>query len=188
MNVYGLPTSLTVSGVDYSIRSDFRAALDILIAFSDDELEDNEKAYILLYILYEDFEKIPENSLQEAIDKGSEFLDAGYKDDGRKHPKTVDWKQDAALIIPSINKVAHTEIRSLDYMHWWTFFAYYMEIGDGLFSSVVNIRQKMQKKETLEKYEQKFYKENRHLIDFENKSQLSDTEREELRKLFGFKK
>ena len=32
--MYELPTSLNVCGVEYAIRSDYRAALDVLSAFS----------------------------------------------------------------------------------------------------------------------------------------------------------
>lgn len=50
-----LPKSLEVNGVEYAIRTDFRDILKILCAFSDPELENEEKIYVCLFILYEDF-------------------------------------------------------------------------------------------------------------------------------------
>jgi hypothetical protein len=188
MSAYELPTSINVMGVDYAIRSDFRAILDVLIALNDKDLDDNEKAAVLLQIVFVDWEKIPRNHLQDAINKAVKFIDCNCKSTGKPQPKMVDWEQDANLIIPAINKVAHTEIRAVEYLHWWTFFSYYMEIGEGLFSNVIHIRQKKTKGEKLEKWEQRFYKENKSLIDFEKTEVRSDEEKEMLRDYFGYKK
>lgn len=187
MNAYELPTSLIVGGVGYSIRSDFRAIIDVLIALNDNELDEHDKAIVMLKIMYEEWDKIPTECIEEALNKASEFIDCGQKNDGKKHPKTVDWEQDANIIIPAVNKVAHTEIRAVPYMHWWTFLSYYMEIGESLFSSVINIRLKKSKGKKLEKYEQEFYKENKSIIDFERKEKRSDEEKTELRQLLGLK-
>ena len=51
-----LPRSLEVNGKFYRIRSDFRDVLKIVIAFGDPDLEDKEKAYICLFILFKDFD------------------------------------------------------------------------------------------------------------------------------------
>lgn len=57
MTVWELPTSLEIGGVGFSIRTDFRAILDILAAYSDPDLEEQDKVMICLAILYKDFEK-----------------------------------------------------------------------------------------------------------------------------------
>lgn len=49
---WSLPYSLSVNGVNYEIREDFRAILDILSAFADEELSDPEKTQAMLEILY----------------------------------------------------------------------------------------------------------------------------------------
>ena len=107
--------------------------------------------------------------MNEASKKAVEFIDCGQKDDGKPSPKTIDWEQDAGLIIPAINNVAKKEIRAIKYMHWWTFVAYFTEIKEGTLSNVLSIRQKKQKGKPLEKWEKEFYKENKHLIDFQKK-------------------
>lgn len=188
MSAYELPTSLNVRGVDYAIRSDFRAILDVLIALNDKDLDDNDKAIVLLQIVFVEWQKIPKDCMQEAINKAVKFIDCNCKSDGKTRPKMVDWEQDSNLIIPAINKVAHTEIRAVEYLHWWTFFSYYMEIGEGLFSNVISIRQKKAKGKKLEKWEQEFYRENKAIIDFERAEERNEEEKQLLRDYFGYKK
>lgn len=183
MNAYGIPTSLTVGGVGYAIRTDYRAVIDILIAQADPELDQGSRTLVMLQILYEDWKNIPPEHLQEAIDKAVDFIDCGQKESGKKSPRLMDWEQDAFLIIPAVNKAAHTEIRALPYMHWWTFFSYFMETGESLFSSVVHIRQKRAKNKKLEKWEEEYYRENKDLIDLHAKlTEEEQKEKEEIEK------
>ena len=165
MNGYSLPTTVEVGGKEYDIRTDFRAILDVLASQRDPDLDSQTKAVVLLKIMYPQWRTIPQGDLQEAIEKAIEFIDCGVEDDGKQKPQLVDWEQDATMIVSAINKVAHTEVRQLQYLHWWTFFSYYMEIGESLFSQVVNIRSKKAKHKKLEKYEQEFYRENKKLVD-----------------------
>ena len=64
----------------------------------------------------------------------------------------MDWEQDSAVIIPAVNKVLGKEIRSMPYCHWWTFLGAYMEIGDGVYQQILQIRQKKLKGKKLEKW------------------------------------
>lgn len=193
-SAWEFPTSLNIGGVEYEIRTDYRAVLDVLAALNDPELTDSDpqmtsymQSRVILEIMFPQFDDIPVEHLQEALDKVVEFIDMGISDD-RKKPKTMDWEQDAPIIIPSINKVLNCEIRAQKYIHWWTFLGAYMEIGEGLFSNIIHIRQKKAKGKKLEKWEQEFYKENKSLIDFKQKSQRSEEEKEMLRDYFGYKK
>ena len=193
-SAWEFPTSLNIGGVDYEIRTDYRAVLDLLPALNDPELEDEDKnvtAYmqsqVILQIMFPNCDEIPAEHIQDALDKVAEFIDMGISDESKK-PKTMDWEQDATIIIPAVNKVLNTEIRAVQYMHWWTFLGAYMEIGESLFSNVLHIRQKIAKNKKLEKWEQEFYKENKSLIDFKNTDQRSDEEKEALREYFGYGK
>lgn len=165
MSRWSLPKTLNVGGKDYPIRYQFGAVLDILSAYSDPDLEQDEKAEIMLTVLYPDLKEIPMEDIPEAISKGCEFIDCGQKDEGKPKPKVMDWNQDADLIIPAINNVAGMEIRANPELHWWTFWGYFMSIGDSLFSSVLHIRRKKKSGKKLEKWEQEFYQENKHLVD-----------------------
>ena len=176
MTAYELPASLNISGVDFSIRTDFRVIIDILIAMSAPELDEQAKAAVMLQILFEDWQSIPTEHLDEACQKASGFIDCGQSDDNPNHPKPrlMDWEQDGDMIIPAVNKVAHKEVRAVPYMHWWTFFGYFMESGECLFNTVVGIRSKKAKGERLDKWEKKFYQENKNIIDI--KTRLSEEE------------
>ena len=188
IDVWSLPQSICINGQECAIRSDFRAILDILSAYNDSQFNDQEKTMIMLKIFYKD--KIHIGCLREACDKAIEFIDYSFEDSKkRKAHKLMDWNQDAPILIPAINKVAGREIRSIPYLHWWTFMSLYMEIGEGLYSQVINIRNKKSKGKKLEKWDQEFYRDNKVLVDLKmKKNERSEEEKEELRELFGIKK
>ena len=81
------------------------------------------------------------------------------------HVKTFDWEQDEKMIFSGVNKVAGFEVRSEEYLHWWTFLGYFSEMGEGLFTVVTNIRCKRAKGKKLEKWEQDFYREHYSMIE-----------------------
>lgn len=193
-SAWEFPTSLNIGGIDYEIRTDYRAVLDLLTALNDNDLTDSDeqieaymKSRVILEIMFPQCDDIPAEHLQEALDKVVEFIDMGITEDSKK-PKTMDWEQDAPILIPAINKVLNCEIRAEKYIHWWTFLGAYMGIGESLFSNIVSIRQKKAKGKKLDKWEMEFYKENKSLIDFKQKDQRSDEEKEMLRDYFGYKK
>lgn len=189
MTAWDLPSSLCVGGQEWSIRTDFRAVLDILKYFNDPEYEEDEKWEICLDILYENFSDMPPELWEEAARKAIEFIDMGIKDDSKNQLKVMDWEQDAPLITSAINGVLRTEIRSPQPLHWWTFLGAYMEIRESLFSDILSIRHKKAKEKKLEKWEEEFYKENKSLIILKDrKSERSQEEQEALRKLFGIKR
>ena len=166
MNAYDLPTSLTIGGVGYPIRYNWRAVLDVLAACADPELDDRYKAYCMLTIMIPDFERIPEEHWEEACKKVSEFIDCGRPEDKTPKPQLISWEQDAGIIMPEINKVAGKEVRLEPDVHWWTFFGWFMSIGEGVFASVLNVRSKKASHKKLEKWEQEFYNANKAIIDF----------------------
>lgn len=164
-----LPTSLLLSdGKEHPIRWDFRSVLDLFEAMNDPNASDRERGYYLLVILYEDYEEIPEELWEDAVDKGLWFLNGGDAAVQEKGPRLMDWKQDFPIIIPSINRVAGTEVRLMKDLHWWTFLGYYMEIGgDCTFAQVVHIRDKLARGKRLDKQERDYYVKNRKMIDLE---------------------
>jgi len=102
--------------------------------------------------LFEDWQSIPPEHLTEACQKACEFIDCGQVDDSPNKPKPrlMDWEQDGDMIVPAVNKVTGKEIRAVPYIHWWTFFGYFMESGECLFNTVVGIRSKKAKGEKLD--------------------------------------
>lgn len=157
-----LPTSLTVRDKEYKIRTDFRDVLTVIEAFNDPELDNNERVYVCLFVIYEDFDSLPVDCYEDAFKVAIRFIDCGT-DTGEKKPspKTMDWEQDEQIIFPAVNHVAGTEVRALPYLHWWTFFGYFMEIQDGVFANVMNLRHKKATGKKLEKWEREFWQANK---------------------------
>ena len=146
MSPYELSTSLRVGDVDYPIRTDFRDILYLLQIFQDPQYEPDERAAIALRVLYETWEDIPQEKYDEALEKAAAFIDGGLPGGkGPGGPRVMDWEQDAALILPAVNRILGAEARAVPYLHWWTFLGAYMEIGESLFSTVLDIRRKRAK-------------------------------------------
>ncbi len=166
MNYY-LPTTATIDGVEYEIRWDYRAALDICTALNDIDLDEYEKAEVALSIFYPQYSDMPSGHLQKALDFCLDFLACGEKDEKSKSGvKLMDWEQDFKFIAPAVNRVIGRDVRGNEPLHWWSFIGAYNEIGDCTFSHIVSIRDKKARGKKLEKEEQEWYKRNRDLIEF----------------------
>ena len=71
-------------------------------------------------------------------------------------------------------------------MHWWTFLSWFNAIGEGQLSTVVSIREKLQKGKKLDKWERDFYRENKQLVDMKKRYSTQElAEQERLKKLLG---
>lgn len=167
MSAWELPEAIEVNGAEHPIRTDFRAVLDLLAVLEDPELDDAERALIALEIFYDDFDEIHPTDYREACESLMWFVGGGDAPAKQQKRKLADWKQDAPIIIPAVNRVLGYECRSAEHVHWWTFLGAYMEVGDCLFAQVVAIRNKKSKGKKLEKHEEAFYRENRSLVDFQ---------------------
>ena len=95
------------------------------------------------------------------------FINCGEVEEYGKPDKKpiMNWNKDFPMLVAPINRVVGYDIRSVDYMHWWTFVSAYMEIGECTFQTVVGIRNKKQRGKKLEKWEEEFYNENRSKVD-----------------------
>lgn len=167
---YDLPKALTVGGVKYPIRWDYRAALDIFAAFNDPEIGDEEKIYTMLFILFPDFEVMPPEDIKEAAEKARWFLDGGEEEpENKKSPRLVDWEQDFTLISAPVNRILGKDIRAGRKLHWWSFLAAFYEIGDCTFAYVVRLRDMRARGKALSKEDRQWYNKNRHLVDFKTR-------------------
>lgn len=156
-----LPQTLVVNGKEHSIRTHFANVLEIISAFDDPELTESEKIYVCLYDLYEDFEDIPEDDFEAAFKAALNFIDMGMKPSDTQHPRTVYWELDEPILFSAINKVAGCEVRSLEYLHWWSFMGYFFEIGEGVYSTILSLRSKKSRGKQLEKWEREYWNANK---------------------------
>lgn len=164
MNIYELPTQLNAAGQLLHIRNngDWRMVIDVNIAITDPELDERERAIAALSIFY-DLPLDEIEDLQAAANAMLQFIAVDDKEDNAaKKPRLIDWEEDAGIIISGINGVLNREVRAEQYMHWWTFIAAYMAIGDSVLATVVSIRDKIARSKKLEKHERDFKRENPH--------------------------
>lgn len=168
--MFELPTTLTIADEEFGIRDDgdFRMTLDCFSALQDEELPKKNRLITAVVIFYDGFSLDnvfeyldTEEKWNDAIENMYNFFNCGQSTIGNNsNAKLIDWEQDNHLIASAINTVANTEIRSVDYMHWWTFMGHYISVGDSVLSTVVQIRSKMVKGKKLEKHEQEFKRNN----------------------------
>ena len=167
-----LPETLMVGGKDYPIQTDYRNVLQVLEAFQDPELTQEEKWIVAIYLLFEDFacdDDVLEAAqdgfdLGEAMKQISWFISAGQPEKQVLEQPTYNWTQDEQMIFSAVNKVAGQETRKLQYLHWWTFLGYFNEVGEGTFSFIVGIRHKLNKGKKLEKHEKEFLSHNKEIV------------------------
>jgi len=176
-----LPKSLSINGIDYNIRSDYRVALVILQALNDVDLTDYDKSVIIIECLYGQSANIPDEDIQEAIDKAGWFLNCGHEQEHHvASARVYDWEQDEQIIFSAINKVAGHEVRADEYMHWWTFMGLFNEIGEGTFQTIVSLRDKQNRHKKLEKWERDYIRKNPDIVKLKRKYSESEKAENEL--------
>lgn len=176
--MYELPTSITIKGRQYQITNDgdYRVILDCFKALSDNELSEDEQVLASLLIFYNEFtdlDDLPNDQdlINQLITEMCKFFNCGQDSVGAStSQQVIDWEGDDTIIFAAINNVSHTEIRSLPYCHWWTFMGYYLSIGESVLSTVVGIRDKLNKGKTLEKWEKEFKANNPQYFNWKKKT------------------
>ena len=133
MSGWKLPTSVTVCGQEFAIRSDYRAVLDAISALRDPELSPQEQTLACLEILYPDWKRLPD--LSAAAHAAMVFINCGKPVEAAvPKPALVDWDTDAAIMAPAVDKVLGYSCRRCAYLHWWEFIGAFGCIGDGQFA------------------------------------------------------
>ena len=166
--------------------------LDCFKALHDTELTEPERMYSTLIIFYEDINSIRDvnahaDILEKLISEMMRFFNGGEdeKEDKGKSYRLIDWEKDSNLICSAVNNVAKTEIRALEYLHWWTFLGYYMAIGESSLATIVGIRSKIAKNEKLEDYEKKFRNENPEYFNIDLRSREQQEAEDYVKELWG---
>ena len=152
-----LPQTLNINGRAYKIRSDYRDILQIIAAFGDKELSDEEKAYVCLKRLFIAMESIPKSDYQDAYEAAVTFIEC-HISDRKPSPKVVNW---------------------------WTFLGYFQSSDrEDIWGFILTIRQKRAKGKKLEKYEKDFLNANRDICEVEFREEKVTTE-DSLAKMFN---
>ena len=184
MNPWQLPRQVTLEGVDYPHRSDFREIIPILGVLGDEGKLPLLRWYMALELFYE--KPIPRQQEQAAMEYLSAFLTCG--EPAAPGPKLLDWQHDGSLIIGDVNVAAGRELRSEAYVHWWTFLSCFHGIGQGRLSTVVAIRDKLSRGQKLESWEQDYLQNNRKTVLLPTPETPADAaEKARLRQLLGIR-
>ena len=171
---YDLPTTIEIKGKEYPIteKGHFKVILDCFELLNDDEIPENLRAFDCLKIFFEDINsdedianKLGVDGYQEAVQKMFQFYNCNQLEVPQKSQppslNLVDWETDAQLICAAILEVAGVDIRSLPFLHWFTFMGYYMSINpNSAWGNIINIRYKKARGKKLEKHEREYIMNN----------------------------
>ena len=160
--MFSLPNSVSINGIEYRIRTDFRVILEIFVMLDDPDLKDADKTEALLRMFY--VERPPD--AEEAVRAFTDFVDPRHgSQDKKSSGRLLDWQQDFDLMVAPINHILGFECRAAEYLHWRTFLSAYLEIPpESVFARVLRIREKLRTGKKLEKYERTWYNKNRDLV------------------------
>lgn len=169
---YELPLAYIENGIEHKIRNscDYRVIFDVMDALDDVDLPMIDRLDCALFIFYEDYTKIKD--IEAATVYMYDVIRAGEAEQSSKPRKgaVIDWKKDFKMISPPVSRVLGYDVRTTEKItHWWTFLDAFAERGECLLSTVLSIRTKQQNGEKLEKWEQKFMRENYELVNVRQK-------------------
>ena len=176
--MYEIPTTIVIDDREFPIRckGDYRMVIDCFSCLNDFELTDTERLIACLIIFYEDFEDIADvqdldtELLTRLVKEMYNFFECGENPMHSMPYKTIDWEKDSQMVCSAVNKVAHTEVRAVKYLHWWTFLGYFSEVGESVLSTVVGIRNKIKRGKKLEKHEREFKARNPHYFIWDSRT------------------
>ena len=171
MDLWQLPTVWEHEGEIYPHRTDYREMLKLMAIFNDTQKPLHYRWLMALSYFYRT--PIPRKAEEAAFAYLSDFLSCGQP--GSSGQKLMDWQVDAPEILSGVNAAAGTEVRSLPYLHWWSFLSYFHSIGEGRLSQLVAIRYKLSRGQKLESYEQEFYRQNKDKIRLRAPESPADT-------------
>ena len=176
--MYEIPTTIEINGREFPIRckGDYRMVLDCFSCLNDIELSEQERNYACLIIFYEDFDdimdfaKLDKDTINALVKEMYAFFECNENPMHQMPYKTIDWDKDSQMIASAVNKVAQTEVRATEYLHWWTFLGYFSEVGESVLSTVVGIRDKIKRNKKLEKHEKEFKARNPHYFIWDSRT------------------
>ena len=143
LSLWHLPEKACISDAQYDIHADYRDILEIISYLNDESLPQRLRWQIALGLFYE--QPVSQAHEQQALEYLCRFLGGGGAQPSKAGPKLIDWQLDAEQIIADVNKAAGREIRSLPFVHWWTFLSWFHSISEGQLSMLVSLRNKLRR-------------------------------------------
>ncbi len=186
------PEAIDVSGQIIDIDYSYRNCINIMLAWEDKGLTDEEKVNITINNLYE-IEISEIIDINTAIEKAIMFLNCGEESEGsKKKPKkrVYSFDKDSKYIYSAVDGVLNNSISKGVDIHWWLFCMAFMEIPETCtLSKIISLRSKKNEGK-LSKEEKKIYKEmiDTLELDVEPVAELSEEQQKNLenfQKLLG---
>lgn len=181
--MWDLPTEIQIGEQIYHItnKCDYRVVLDVIIALNDEEMTTEEKVICGLLLFYDELTR--ENirfcpHLEQLQKEMFCIINGGEEEEQTQEtkPKLMDWEHDFPVLVAPINRVLGYEIRSVDYLHWFSLLSAYYEIGECTFSTIVSIRSKRAKGKKLDKWEEEYIREHRKMVELPQKLTAEEEE------------
>ncbi|MGN0533288.1 MAG: Gp15 family bacteriophage protein [Eubacterium sp.] len=112
------PEYAIIDGKEYVINTDFNVALKCFEVIEDEEISDTERALAVIFLL---FGFIPENNLDEFLEKATLYLQCGEKsNDSSRSERDMDLTADRCYINASFMSDYKIDL-SKEKMHYWMF-------------------------------------------------------------------
>lgn len=136
------PETVEINTTEYRLNTDFRACLKIIMAFEDNELTPQEKQLILLGNLY----SVVPNDLEAALDCANWFLNGGKANatnTDEESPRVYSFAKDGNFIYAAFRQTHGIDLATAN-LHWWTFLALFMDLGqDTTFCQLTALRKRL---------------------------------------------
>lgn len=137
------PETIKVHGVAYPAATSFRDCIQIMLAFEDDELTQWEKQIVMCKLLYLE----QPSDTTEAIVQGIKFLNGSRAqsliDEVSDPLRLYSFTHDAEFIFAAF-KQTHGIDLDIAELHWWKFFALFMDLGnETTFCQLVSLRKRV---------------------------------------------
>jgi len=135
-----LPDHLTVDGLAYAIKTDFRFTLRSILAYEDPELTGYEKRTVLLSNLF----IVAPIDLEAALLQAQWFLDGGNPpSEPTDDPRLYSFSLDANLIFAAFYQTHGLDLTTAQ-LHWFKFLALFMDLGtDTAFCQLIGLRKRI---------------------------------------------
>jgi hypothetical protein len=140
-----LPDCVTVGGREYAVKTDFRACLKVILAFEDNDLTPQEKAFVLLSLFPD-----PPQDAAAALEAASRFLNGAEidSDENQERPRNDEarvysFSKDAGYIFAAFRQTHGIDLQKAS-LHWWEFLTLFMDLGgETTFCQLANLRRRV---------------------------------------------
>lgn len=184
------PTKINLKGRIFKINSDFRVGIKIIQMYEDETLAQEEKTFIMLKLLYK--EKIPQELIEEAINKAIIFLNADENINNKNETSDIPVKRlysftkDAKYIYSAIKKTHNVDLERIGYLHWWKFVYYFLDLDEKCFFSQMIYLRNQKNKGKLTKEEKSIYSNLEDILELDSSLEYSEEEQEAINKFMNY--